>query len=141
MTESWATMRAADVRLGDRVRLASGQEILVSRIEPNFMGMEAMVAFIEDTPTRWFKQPVPQATEVEVIRKTLDLAGCCSRLSTCWFAEFLAWPSWCSARTWRRMLNCWHSGTSTRCCAAMSAGCVTSRPTGYCLGDPVHSGY
>jgi hypothetical protein len=70
MTESWATMRAADVRLGDRVRLASGQEILVSRIEPNFMGMEAMVALIEDTPTRWFKQPVPQATEVEVIRNT-----------------------------------------------------------------------
>jgi hypothetical protein len=69
MTESWATMRAADVRPGDRVRLASGQEILVSRIEPNFMGIDAMVAFIEDTPTRWFKQPVPQATEVEVIRK------------------------------------------------------------------------
>jgi hypothetical protein len=60
MTESWATMRAADVRPGDRVRLASGQEILVSRIEPNFMGMDAVVALIEDTPTRWFKQPVPR---------------------------------------------------------------------------------
>ena len=49
---------------------ASGQEMLVSKIEPNFMGMEAMVAFIEDTSARWFKQPVPQTTEVEVIRKT-----------------------------------------------------------------------
>jgi hypothetical protein len=70
MTESWATMRAADVQPGDRVRLASGQEILVSRIEPNFLGIAAMVAFIEDTPARWFKQPLPEATEVEVIRVT-----------------------------------------------------------------------
>jgi hypothetical protein len=70
MTESWITMRAADVRPGDRVRLASGQEMLVSRIEPKFMGREAMVAFIEDTPRRWFKQPVPDTAEVEVIRET-----------------------------------------------------------------------
>ncbi len=70
ITESWTTMRVTDVRPGDHVRLASGQEMLVSRIEPNFMGMEAMVAFIEDTPTRWFKQPVPHATELEVMRKT-----------------------------------------------------------------------
>ncbi len=52
MSESWATMRVADVRPGDRVRLAGGQEMLVSRIEPDFMGMDGMVAFIEDTPTR-----------------------------------------------------------------------------------------
>jgi hypothetical protein len=70
MTESWATMRVADVRPRDRVRLASGQEMLVSRIEPNFMVMEAVVAFIEDTPARWFRQPLPQTTEVEVIRET-----------------------------------------------------------------------
>jgi hypothetical protein len=63
-------MRAADVRPGDRVRLASGQEMLVSRIEPKFMGREAMVAFIEDTPRRWFKQPFPDTAEVEVIRET-----------------------------------------------------------------------
>ena len=69
MTESWTTMRVTDVRPGDRVRLASGQEMLVSRIEPNFMGMEAMVAFIEDTPTRWFNNFVPHTTEIEVIRK------------------------------------------------------------------------
>jgi hypothetical protein len=47
-------MPAADVRLGDRIRLPKGQELLVSRIEPNFLGMEALIAFIEDTPTRWF---------------------------------------------------------------------------------------
>jgi hypothetical protein len=69
MTESWTTMPAADVRVGDRIRLATGQEVLVSRIEPNFMGIKTMVAFIEDTPTRWFKQPVPQTAEVEVQRQ------------------------------------------------------------------------
>ncbi len=75
MTESWTTMRVTDVRPGDRVRLANGQEMLVSRIEPNFMGMEAMVAFIEDTPTRWFKQPVPHTTEIEVMRSS-PVTGC-----------------------------------------------------------------
>ncbi len=29
-----------------------------------------MVAFIENTPTRWFKQPVPLTADVEVIRGT-----------------------------------------------------------------------
>jgi hypothetical protein len=61
-------MPAADVRLGDRIRLPKGHELLVSRIEPNFLGMEALIAFIEDTPSRWFKQPVPESTEVEVQR-------------------------------------------------------------------------
>jgi hypothetical protein len=63
-------MPAAEVRLGDRIRLGTGQEVLVSRIEPSFMGMDTMVAFIEDTSTRWFKQPVPGSSEVEVQRAT-----------------------------------------------------------------------
>jgi len=50
--------------------MASGQEVLVSRIEASFLGRENMVAFIEDTPDRWFKQPVPLAAEVEVLRAT-----------------------------------------------------------------------
>jgi hypothetical protein len=63
-------MPVGDVMPGDRVRLATGQEVLVSRIETNFMGMDSLVAFIEDTPTRWLKQPVPQSAEVEVQRGT-----------------------------------------------------------------------
>ncbi len=66
--EAWKPMTAADVKQGDRVRLAGGQELLVSRIEPGFMGMDTLVAFIEDTPSRWFKMPVPQSTEVDVQR-------------------------------------------------------------------------
>lgn len=67
MTDSWRSAPAADVQPGDRVRLGPGREMLVSRIEPNFFGREAMVAFIEDTPERWFKQPVPTATEIEIL--------------------------------------------------------------------------
>jgi hypothetical protein len=68
MAEPWTTVTAADVRAGDRVRLASGVEMLVSRIETRFFGREDLIAFIEDTPARWYKQPVPQAAEVEVAR-------------------------------------------------------------------------
>jgi hypothetical protein len=62
-------MAADEVRLGDRVRLG-GHEVLVSNIEPSFMGMDTMVAFIEDTTSRWFKMPVPKGTQVEVQRAT-----------------------------------------------------------------------
>jgi hypothetical protein len=69
MAESqWITMTAADVRIGDRIRLATGVEMLVSRIEPAFFGRAGLVAFIEDTATRWYKQPVPVTSEVEVSR-------------------------------------------------------------------------
>jgi hypothetical protein len=68
MTPPWASVPAADVKVGDRVRVASGHEALVSQIEPTFMGMDAMIAFIEDTPERWFKMPVPKTADVEVQR-------------------------------------------------------------------------
>jgi hypothetical protein len=68
MTEPWTTVTAADVRAGDRVRLPSGAEMLVSRIETRFFGRDDLIAFIEDTPARWYKQPVPQAAEVQVAR-------------------------------------------------------------------------
>jgi hypothetical protein len=61
-------MTATDVKVGDRVRVASGHEALVSHIEPAFMGIDAMLAFIEDTPQRWFKMPMPKTAEVEVQR-------------------------------------------------------------------------
>jgi hypothetical protein len=61
-------MTAADVQVGDRLRLATGSELTVSRIEPEFLGMDGLVAFIEDTSERWFKQPMPMAAQVEVSR-------------------------------------------------------------------------
>jgi hypothetical protein len=70
MTDSWTPMAVDEVKLGDRVRLASGHEVLVSRIEPSFMGIETMVAFIEDPPAQWFKMPVQKSMQVEVQRAT-----------------------------------------------------------------------
>jgi hypothetical protein len=68
MAESWTTVTAAEVRAGDRVRLASGVEMLVSRIETRLLGRDGLIAFIEDTAARWYKQPVSQAADVEVAR-------------------------------------------------------------------------
>ncbi len=67
MAEPWITVTAADVRVGDRIRLATGADLLVSRIEPRLLGLE-MVAFVEDTPQRWFKQAMTPSAEVEVLR-------------------------------------------------------------------------
>jgi hypothetical protein len=68
MAESWVTVTAADVQAGDRIRLTNGVEMVVSRIEPRFFGRDGLIAFIEDTSARWYKQPVPEAAEVEVAR-------------------------------------------------------------------------
>jgi hypothetical protein len=69
MSELWKTMPASDVQPGDRLRLANGQEMTATKVDSSFFGMPAMVAFIEDTPNRWFKQPMPATTEVEVLRE------------------------------------------------------------------------
>jgi hypothetical protein len=68
MADSWTTVTAADVEVGDRVRLATGVEMVVSRIEPAFFGRDGLLAFVEDTETRWYKQPVPSTAELEVSR-------------------------------------------------------------------------
>jgi hypothetical protein len=66
MPDTWNTVKAQDVKVGDTVRTASGQVVLVSRVEAPFLGRSNMVAFIEDTPDRWFKQPVPSDSDVEI---------------------------------------------------------------------------
>jgi hypothetical protein len=68
MAEPWITVTAPDVRVGDRIRLGAGSELLVSRIESGLLGRDNLLAFIEDTPQRWFKQPVPVTAELEVQR-------------------------------------------------------------------------
>jgi hypothetical protein len=66
MSESWKKVRADEVKAGDAVRTQAGDVVIVSRIETGFMGMPNMLAFIEDTPDRWFKQPMMADGEVEV---------------------------------------------------------------------------
>jgi hypothetical protein len=66
MSDAWKTVKAQEVKVGDTVRTSSGQVVLVSRVEAPFPGRSNMVAFIEDTPDRWFKQPVPSDSDVEI---------------------------------------------------------------------------
>lgn len=61
-------MMAAEVRPGDRVALPTGAELEVSRVEAPFLGRDELVAFVEDTATRWFKQPMQATAEVRVRR-------------------------------------------------------------------------
>jgi hypothetical protein len=63
----WRSAKGADIRAGDRVRTADGQELEVSRVEPAFFGMDNMIALIEDTPERWFKRPMPVDADVEIL--------------------------------------------------------------------------
>lgn len=67
---AWEVTAATRVAAGDRVRVGGdgGTELIVSRVEPRFLGREGMVAFIEDTPERWLKVPVSTDAEVEVAR-------------------------------------------------------------------------
>jgi hypothetical protein len=66
MSDIWETVKAEDVKAGDTVRTHTGDVVLVSRVEASFMGTSNMVAFIEDTPERWFKQPMMRDADVEI---------------------------------------------------------------------------
>jgi hypothetical protein len=57
---------ASEVKVGDVVRTSSGDVVVVSRIETSFLGRPNMLAFIEDTPERWYKRPTAADAEVEV---------------------------------------------------------------------------
>jgi hypothetical protein len=59
--------RAADVVPGDRVRLASGREMNVTRIERDFLGASDLVCFIEDTQQRWFAQALLVTADVVTV--------------------------------------------------------------------------
>jgi len=66
MTIDWTQTTAREVKVGDRVRTPTGEELLVSRIEFPFLGRHEMLAFIEDSPERWYKRPLPVDAPVEV---------------------------------------------------------------------------
>jgi preprotein translocase subunit YajC len=57
---------ASEVRVGDRVRAASGIELTVTRIDDTFLGRADMLAFVEDSDERWLKLPALRNSEVEL---------------------------------------------------------------------------
>jgi glutathione peroxidase len=64
------TATAAEVKVGDRVLGADGTALTVSRIEEGMLGQEGLRAFIEDTPARWTKMPMPGDAEIQILTGT-----------------------------------------------------------------------
>lgn len=69
MTLAATTVKATEVRLGDRLRARSGAELTVTRIDEEFMGRAEMLAFVEDSEEQWFKMPALRDGEVELVRR------------------------------------------------------------------------
>ncbi len=63
------TVKATEIRVGDRVRARSGAELTVTRIDEGFMGRTDMLAFVEDSEQQWFKMPAPTDGDVELVRR------------------------------------------------------------------------
>jgi glutathione peroxidase len=60
------TVKAGEVEVGDRVLTPSGDELLVTRIDPGLLGTSDYLCFVEDSPARWLKMPVAPDSEVEI---------------------------------------------------------------------------
>jgi hypothetical protein len=69
MTTAAGTVKASEVRPGDRVRARSGTELTVTRIDEGFMGRPDMLAFVEDSDEQWFKMPALRDGDVELVQR------------------------------------------------------------------------
>jgi hypothetical protein len=58
------TIPATEVRIGDRLRTRLGDELTVTRIDPQFMGRAEMIAFVEDSDEQWLKMPAQAGADV-----------------------------------------------------------------------------
>jgi glutathione peroxidase len=61
------TATAAEVEVGDRLLGADGAALLVTRIDEGMLGRDGLRGFIEDTPARWAKMPMPSDAEVQIL--------------------------------------------------------------------------
>jgi len=67
VTATPTTVKATEVRVGDRLRARSGAQLTVTRIDEEFMGRTNMLAFVEDSEEQWFKMPAPRDGDVELV--------------------------------------------------------------------------
>ncbi len=63
------TVKATDVRIGDRLRTRTGLQLTVTRIDHGLLGREDFLSFVEDSDEQWLKMPAPQDGEVELVRR------------------------------------------------------------------------
>ena len=69
MSVAPATVKATEVRLGDRVRTRSGAELTVTRIDEEFMGRANRLALVVDSEEQWLKMPALRDGDVELVRR------------------------------------------------------------------------
>jgi hypothetical protein len=63
------TIRASEVRIGDRLRTRSGLELTVMRIDQGLLGMPDYLSFVEDSHEQWLKFPSLPDAEVELVSR------------------------------------------------------------------------
>jgi glutathione peroxidase len=63
----WEAQRVTEVRSGARVRTTDGVELTVTRVEHPFLDRDDLACLIEDSPSRWFAQPLAADATVEVL--------------------------------------------------------------------------
>jgi hypothetical protein len=66
--------RADEIVPGDRVLLASGREMNVTRIDRDFLGLDDLICFVEDTHERWFAQALPVTADVITVSQAAPRA-------------------------------------------------------------------
>jgi hypothetical protein len=64
------TIKATEVRIGDRLRTRLGAELTVTRIDDRFLDRPGMLAFVEDSETQWLKMPARLDADVELVRRS-----------------------------------------------------------------------
>ena len=63
------TVKATDVRIGDRLRTRSGLELTVTRIDHGLLGRTDFLSFVEDSDEQWLKMPAPRDGDVELVSR------------------------------------------------------------------------
>ncbi len=65
------TVKATDVRIGDRLRTRTGLELTVTRIDHGLLGRPDFLSFVEDSDEQWLKMPSPQDGDVELVSREM----------------------------------------------------------------------
>ena len=63
------TIKATEVRVGDRLRTHTGLELTVTRIDHGLLGRSDFLSFVEDSDEQWLKMPAPSDGEVELVNR------------------------------------------------------------------------
>ena len=58
---------AGELQVGERIRLASGRELTITRIKPRLLGNDDLVSLVEDTAEGWFAQGALKTKEFELL--------------------------------------------------------------------------